>query len=141
MKIEEIKRYACGNGEGMFYDKDGYWVAATDIQSLSKQLDEAKAENENLLRLYNQSVSDSVEVLENTEAELTEVKAERDKLKYSSCVITDNSAVNEELLKRNKAQEEKIKEFEEGFKKILNSSDLEMKDGDFAREIAEKLTK
>jgi hypothetical protein len=32
--MEQINRYGCGNGEGMFDDKEGYWVTHEDYKQL-----------------------------------------------------------------------------------------------------------
>lgn len=33
-KINKVERYTCGNGEGMFDDKKGYWVTYEDYKDL-----------------------------------------------------------------------------------------------------------
>ena len=32
--MKNINRYGCGNGEGMFDDKEGYWVTHEDYKQL-----------------------------------------------------------------------------------------------------------
>ncbi len=32
--MENVNRYGCGNGEGMFDDSEGYWVAHKDYKEL-----------------------------------------------------------------------------------------------------------
>ena len=32
--MKNINRYGCGNGEGMFNDKEGYWVTHEDYKQL-----------------------------------------------------------------------------------------------------------
>ena len=37
--MKNVKRYTCGNGEGMFYDKKGYWVTYEDYKLLLDKYD------------------------------------------------------------------------------------------------------
>ena len=34
-----IKRYGCGNGDGMFDDEEGYWVSYKDHNNIVKKLE------------------------------------------------------------------------------------------------------
>jgi hypothetical protein len=43
--IEEIQRYTCGNGEGMFYDDIGGFVSFDDYKKLATQIEQLKKEN------------------------------------------------------------------------------------------------
>ena len=36
--MAKIKRYYCGNGEGMFEEKNGEWVEWSEYQKLNKEL-------------------------------------------------------------------------------------------------------
>jgi len=54
--MEEPKRYSCGNGEGMFDDKKGYWISYKEHQEIVNKLKKAitvtpccKSDSEQLL--------------------------------------------------------------------------------------------
>lgn len=32
--MKNVSRYSCGNGEGMFYDKKGYWIEYDEYKKL-----------------------------------------------------------------------------------------------------------
>lgn len=39
--MEEPKRYSCGNGEGMFDNKKGYWITYEEHKNIINELKEA----------------------------------------------------------------------------------------------------
>ncbi len=51
--MKNIQRYSCGNGEGMFDEKEGYWVTYEDYKNLLDKYNE-------LNQVKNNSVLDDV---------------------------------------------------------------------------------
>lgn len=45
-----MKRYYCGNGEGMFDSKDGHWVMYDDVKQLQEENKKLKEEKQELVK-------------------------------------------------------------------------------------------
>ena len=64
--MKKVQRYSCGNGEGMFDSKKGYWVTHEDYKNLLDKYNELKqVKNNGVLDDVNTPLKDIVFKLAN----------------------------------------------------------------------------
>ena len=78
--MKNINRYGCGNGEGMFDDKEGYWVTHEDYKQLLDKYEKLAltipvvSQQSELLRVLAKHISEQYDIKESGVLEQLEFK-------------------------------------------------------------------